>query len=420
MLDTDSFQILLERLFSEIPNKSELQKKAWQVFQKLGLPTKKQEDFQKIPLAKLYEKNQLSFSRGCQSGDYFDKILPGFSEKNLFLQDGNFQSSSLKSLPEEVVVLPLEKARDPYGFFLQSEWKKKVLREKDPFTFLNEAFGSQGVFLYFPDNLGKLSLQVIHLFTQPCFSSPKLQLMVGKNTEVTLYEAFHFAKEAQNFFCNASLEVHLQSAAKVDHKKIVASSSGKILSHISAHLEEQSDFSSFALNDSSSLLKNRYSLYLTKENANVSLEGLSLVAEKDFSETQVEMHHQSPNTTSHQNFKTAIKDQGTFSFNGLIQIESAAQKTNAYQLVKSLLMGEKAVSFAKPQLKIFADDVKASHGATIGKLSKDELFYLQTRGIAKEKAAYLLTLAFMQELKSKAGLYSPNFDQILQKWICDR
>jgi Fe-S cluster assembly protein SufD len=160
-----------------------------------------------------------------------------------------------------------------------------------------------------------------------------------------------------------------------------------------------------------------FCVQLQGERAEAALNGLSLLTGSRQTHTHVLMKHEAPHTRSSQLFKTILADTSRFSFSGKIYVCREAQKTEAYQSNHNLLLSPHALAYSKPNLEIFADDVKASHGATVSKLKEDHLFYLKTRGLPMEIAKKLLVIAFGQEIIHK--VVYPDFTQQMQKQIED-
>ena len=158
--------------------------------------------------------------------------------------------------------------------------------------------------------------------------------------------------------------------------------------------EEQSHASVHTFSFGGTLTRNNLNFYHHGEYLESTLKGLSILEGQQHTDHYTLVNHAHPNCESHQDYKSIVNGVATNVFNGKIMVEQIAQKTNAYQQNDNILLSEKATVYTKPQLEIFADDVKCSHGCTVGSLSPDSLFYLQTRGIGKKEAAALLTYAF--------------------------
>lgn len=141
-------------------------------------------------------------------------------------------------------------------------------------------------------------------------------------------------------------------------------------------------------------MRNNLNFYQEGEHLESTLKGVTILGGKQHVDHYTLVNHAEPNCESHQDYKSIVADQSTNVFNGKIMVEKIAQKTNAYQQNDNILLSDKATIYTKPQLEIFADDVKCSHGCTIGELDADALFYLQTRGIPKKEGEALLTFAF--------------------------
>lgn len=407
---------------SSSSHKTGLQEQAWKKFLELGLPHTKQEDFRQIPLADLYEWVAKDFSASIPSPPrLFPYILPGFEKRLLVFIDGRFCKalSSLSDLPSSVVLAPLKEVGSTYGLFLQNQWIQRATLDSDPFTFLNEAFSEEGVFLDFPEKSFFPSLQILQIITQPTWSFPSLRLFLGKASQLKIYCRMVCLPENISFFSNSFFQFYLASQARLHLYTDLNVSQGISFHSWEGHLQKGAHLSSFQLSEGEKLQRNRYQIFLEEEGAEASLKGVGMIHSFHKMHTQIQMHHRAPHTTSQQTFKTAIQ-KGSSSFDGMIRVEPIAQKTQAYQLSKNLLLEEKSSAYVKPKLEILADDVKASHGATICKPSVEDLFYLQSRGISLTQAMHLLTQAFLREQIKDLGALESIFLAKMHSFIGER
>ena len=209
------------------------------------------------------------------------------------------------------------------------------------------------------------------------------------------------------YFTNAVIEIILEENAKLKSDKTQNESKSAIqMYNLRAKLERSSKFELNLFSFGAQSSRNDIRVDINGEGADAIVNGLYVTGEKRKSHNLIVINHNVPNCTSNQLFKGLLYDEARAEFNGTVNVKEEAQQTYAEQLNRNLLLSDKATIDTRPQLNIFADDVKCSHGATIGQLEEDELFYLESRGIAKDEATTLLTYSFCEELIQKVKLES--------------
>lgn len=353
-------------------------KKGWDRFEAIGLPRAKQEAFQ-------YVTKKWQFPKLATR-----KTVWKEPTKGVVFVDGFFEES-LSQVPKPIVCLPLEAALRSYGLFLQSRYTTLMGHETDPFAALNGAFQGRGVFLYVPPKC-KAALHLSQIYTCNEWASPRVHLYLGKDAELTLTQD---SQSTSAFFSNSALDLVLESGSKLT---VVDESQGDFQT-IRATLKRDSQLKVVLLGKK---LRTSFRAELSEENAEAAIYGLSRLEGEQESHVHALVEHIAPHTRSRQHFKTVLKDRSRFSFEGKIYVKPEAQKTEAYQLNNSLLLSDEAVCNAKPNLEIFADDVKASHGATVGQLDEEALFYLRSRGLGLEAAREWLIQGFCKEILDHA------------------
>lgn len=360
-------------------------KKAWDRFQEIGLPKHKQEAFQYLPLQKI------AFPPIAETNESFSaKAAPN----TLIFVDGHFQPS-LSHIPSGLICLPLETAMRTFALFLQNRLSKALKEETDPFALLNAAFGS-GAFLYAPPNT-RQTVQVIHYTTSEKTVLPRLQIYLGKGSSLELIQTSSFDGDALHSI--ASIDAVLDEAAHftlLDAQK--CPQNGLSFQAIRATLKRDSKFESRFFTRGSAVWRTSLKVLLAEENSEALLQGLWQLDQERQAHVHALVEHAAPHTRSRQHFKGVLRGKSRSSFEGKIFVRPVAQKTEAYQLNNNLLLSDEAAANAKPNLEIFADDVKASHGATVAQLDEESLFYLSSRGLAKEEAREWLVKGFCEEL----------------------
>ena len=269
------------------------------------------------------------------------------------------------------------------------------------FTALNTAFAQDGAFVLIPDRLVLESpLQLIFLSTgdAPFMSSPRTLVLAGERSESRIVETYVGAP-GQVYFTNAVTEIAVGEHAIVDHYKV--QEEGAEAFHIAAlhvHAGRSATFSSHAFSLGSRLSRNDIFIALDGEGAECTLNGLYLADGDRLVDTHTTIDHAKPHCPSHEVYKGILGGRARAVFNGKIIVRPDAQKTDAKQTNRALLLTDDATINTKPQLEIFADDVKCTHGAAIGQIDEDALFYLRTRGLTFAEARDMLIHAFAGEI----------------------
>lgn len=381
-----------------------VRQKAWDHFVKLGLPLKKWEAFQYFPLSLFYDevfKKPVKVLAGAETFPVSE-----YKGTNLVFLNGEFSKelSDTSSLPKQVVVLPLADAYQTYGSFLHSRLDKTLKTERNPFVSLNLALETKGVFIFVPPKTtidGPIHFMHIISSERKEMFSPRVQIFVGKGSHVKWISTTQCLNET-GYWLNGVMDVALEEGSSFEATGLIDSKEkGWHFDSFRATLKRDSRLELLGFTSGGRAVRQDLHVQLQGENAAAKLQGVSLLKDQSQAHTHVFMGHESPHTQSSQLFKSILNDNAKSSFEGKIFVEKEAQKTEAYQSNHNLLLGHHAIAYSKPNLEIFADDVKASHGATISKLKEDQLFYLKTRGLSNDAAKELLILAFSQEITNQ-------------------
>lgn len=337
--------------------------RAWALFQEKGLPTKEEEAFRYLPLTHLYATSPEEQSSSILAGQVSDP---------------------------RVQLLSLATAQRTYSSFLQSRCQTFLREEKDPFALLSFATSEEGLFLYVPPGVVLEETLSIRLEGSSLF-----YCYLGKGAKISL------SLELKGEFSLAYADCTLDEGASLS--MVTKREGARHVDSLRVSLKKEAFFTSTALSKGGECLRESTVVRLLGEGAHAEVKGLDLVSGDKNAHHWVCMEHIAPHTTSRQHFKAVLRGRGKMSAEGKIYVEPIAQKTEAYQLINGLLLDEGTIFYAKPNLEIFADDVKASHGATIGQLSESERFYLQTRGLPKKEAEELLLAGFCDEILAPIG-----------------
>ncbi|HSX13273.1 MAG TPA: Fe-S cluster assembly protein SufD [Chlamydiales bacterium] len=293
-----------------------------------------------------------------------------------------FLSLQESHIPDSIVCLPMDEAMRTYGVFLQNY----MARTQNPLA-------DQGVFIYIPPKV-EVRLSIVHELTQNELASPRILFSLGKNAQLELQQNW----DLQGHSVNAHIDAVLDAGSRMVLKNVQKETDGKLIHNLRASLKRDAHLTFRLYNEGS--LHSRYSVkvQLLEENSEALLQGLICLDNAAHSHVYTTVEHLAPHTQSRQHFKALLKGKSQTNFEGKIFVHSDAQKTQGYQLCNNLLLSDQATVNVKPNLEIFADDVKASHGATLGQLDEEALFYLTSRGISLDDAKQYLIRGFVQEL----------------------
>jgi Fe-S cluster assembly protein SufD len=404
----DEFKIFLNGLFSKLPSNSlfyKTQYKAWDHFQSLGLPNRKSEVFRYVPLRKLFEKKYFVENAAQVDSRAIEKaILPECLESCIVMVNGRYceELSNRKALPASVIISSLEDAMGVYGAFLNNHFTKTIKDEQDPFVSLNTAIQKDGVFIYVPPKIVlQVPVQILHVINseEPPILNPRIQVFVSSHSSIEIVSSQEVISRP-HYFVNFVADFAIEENAHTRYNQVLVNTprGSWHFDATRALVKKNSTFHAFAVTDGNTTVRTDYKVSLIGENAESSLNGLWMLQDKNEFHTHVLMDHQAPMCRSRQLFKGVLDDFSKSSFEGKILVRQAAQKTDAFQLNSNLSLNDFTNAYSKPNLEIFADDVKASHGATFGQIDKEQLFCLKSRGIDDLEAKNLLVFGFCKEM----------------------
>jgi Fe-S cluster assembly protein SufD len=301
-----------------------------------------------------------------------------------------------------VIVASLAKALTAHRELVEPYLGHHARPENSAFTALNTAFLHDGAFVYVPQ--GKVVEQPIYLVflttpsSDPTMTHPRNLIVAGPTSQVTLVESYAGATDAV-YLTNAVTEVIAGESAVIDHYKLQEESLESFhVSTLQLYQEQASNFSSHAVTFGGSLVRNDVNALLDAEGCECTLNGLYMGRDEQLIDNHTRIDHAKPHCASHELYKGILDKKAKGVFNGKIYVHQDAQKTDAKQTNQTLLLSDDATINTKPQLEIFADDVKCTHGATVGQLDAEAIYYLRTRGIGLREARRILTFAFANDI----------------------
>lgn len=269
---------------------------------------------------------------------------------------------------------------------------------------LNTAFAHNGIYIYVPDGLVVDRpihiLNIAHTEEEPTVISPQKIIVAGENSKLTVIETFHhLSNSQQTYFTNTVTQFVLKRNAIVDHYRIQDEDENAFFIN-NTEIEQLRDsiYSSYVIDLGGKLVRNNLNSILKDSGTTTNFYGLYVGMKKQHIDNQTFIDHAYPNCDSNELYKGILTDKAKGVFNGKIMVRPDAQKTNAFQKNHSLVLSKTAKMNSKPQLEIYADDVKCSHGATIGQLNKEALYYMRSRGLSEKEAVSVLKQAFLTEI----------------------
>lgn len=384
--------------------------KALEKFKERGIPTKKNERYKYTDLTSVFNKEYRHYLQPKTINFDIDNIfkcdVPELDTQVILLLNGWYSSSNkpLYELPGGAIIGSIREAASQYPELVQKHYNKYTKSDEDSFTALNTAFAQDGVFFYVPKNVTlEVPVQIINLLMdeEDGMSQHRNLFIMEENSEARMVICDHTLSQ-KNFLTNSVTEVFVDKSARFDIARIQNEHNGSTqLSHLYVQQEKDSNVTTNTLSLHGGLIRNDYNVLLNGEGCNNDTVGLYLTDRGQHIDSYVHMDHAKPNCRSNQLFKGVLDDFATGAFNGRILVRQDAQKTEAYQSNNNILLTDDATMNTKPQLEIYADDVKCSHGATVGQLDEDGLFYLRSRGIHFKEARLLLMYAFAHEVIEK-------------------
>ncbi len=298
---------------------------------------------------------------------------------------------SVKTGLESVVAVDLFSAVEDarYNKLIRKYLARNAGYHNNGLTALNTAFLQSGVFLWIPKNVKlEAPLQITFVTDAPDSANfPRLLVVGEENSSATLIESFVSSSNSR-YFTNATAEIVLKDGARLEHYRIQRESNDAYhVSTTSAELGRASAYDTTSINLGAQLSRHDISVVLDHEGAETAVDGLYIVGPDQHSDTHSVIDHKQPHCNSRQLYKGILDGNGRAVFNGKVFVREGAQKTDAMQTNKNLLLSAQARVDTKPQLEIYADDVKCAHGAAVGQIDEDQLFYLQARGSVLSLAA---------------------------------
>jgi Fe-S cluster assembly protein SufD len=386
----------------------QLRRAALQKFEQLGFPTIRHEEWKYSNVTNfLKETFELGSPTTLTADDLTSLQIPSMDGNILTFVNGiyNADLSRIISPAEQVQITSFADALKSKPDLLGTYFAHYADYQESAFTALNTALASDGVVIQVPANVTVEQPILLRFITDAresnVASQPRNLILVGKNAEVTVAESFRTLGD-QASFVNIVTEIVVERDARMQYYKVQDETEKAY--HIGTTQVQQADNSHFysaTVTLNGDFVRNNLNIVLNGQHAEAYMYGLYMPNGRQHVDNHTLVDHAMPNSYSSELYKGILDDNGTGVFNGKIFVRPDAQKTNAYQSCKNVVLSPGASMNTKPQLEIYADDVKCSHGTTTGKLNDEALFYMRSRGIPKDEARTLLLYAFAQDVLSQ-------------------
>jgi Fe-S cluster assembly protein SufD len=394
---------------------SKQRQSAFNIFQESGFPSTKKENWKYTdvkPIAKNLFSN-IANGNIVINDDEIDAIL--FKELEcveLIFVNGAYSEkySNIKNLPNELTIKNMANALVDDEDFLKKHLSQYANDDSSSFTALNTAFIQDGAYINVPSDLileRPISITYISKGNSNVFAThPRNLIFMGENSKATIIENY-IGIDDTNYFTNAVTETSLSQGASLEHYKIQQESSNAFhIGNLNTSQDKDSRFESHSISIGGALVRNDINAQLNEEGAEITMNGLYMTDKAQHIDNHTRVDHFKPYTQSNQNYRGILNGKSRGVFNGKVVVHPQAQKIEAYQNNANLLLSDDAEIDTKPELEIYADDVKCNHGATIGQLDNDMLFYLRSRAVDEQTARSLLTYAFADEIINNISFQS--------------
>ena len=391
-------------------------------FQALGIPTKKHEEWKYTDIRRALPGDVSFADRGelrITRDDVASHAIPDLNARTVVVVNGVFEPS-LSDLEDlgEIVITSLREAKVTHVALLKAHFGHYAEVNDSSFVALNSAFDLDGVFLYVPDGvIVEQPIRILHAIdtdTEAIVQSRHL-FVFGNNSQARVIETHYARTGSANSFGNHVTEIVVGEDAVIDHYRVEDEGDNAAqVNTTQVYQQDRSVFSTTTFTFASGLVRNNVNVVVDGEHCESILNGLYIARGDQHVDNHTLVDHAKPGCTSSELYKGIIYDRATGVFNGKVLVRRAAQQTNAYQQSQGVVLSDDADHYSKPELEIYADDVKCSHGSTTGEIDPDALFYCRARGISFEAARSLLLYAFAHDVVRQVKL------EPLRDWLNTR
>lgn len=391
-------------VFSENGKISEIRKDALEYFTTFGFPNKKMEDWRFTNIRPIIT-NDFDFNNEKPKKIVLKNFLISNLKANILVFiNGEYseENSKIISANKNLFIGNLKNAFKTEKDFVEKYFAKYANYKTDGFTALNTSFATDGAYIHIPANCEikepVMILNILDSVKSKVIGQPRNLIIAGKNSKAYIIEEYYSIGKNDSF-SNVVTEIYMDENSNIQYYKIQNEELNSYhVGTTQVFQEKNSIFDSVTISWGGSVIRNNLNSYLNGENIECNFRGLYYITGKQHVDNHTLVDHATPNCNSNEFYKGIIDNEADGVFNGKIMVRKDAQKTNAYQMNKNILLSNDAVINSKPQLEIYADDVKCSHGATTGQIDKEQIFYLKARGIGEKEGRKLLLYAFANEI----------------------
>ena len=394
-------------------------------FEDSGFPTKKDEDWKYTSLNSILKNDFSVFPKQENSIEYNDVkkyFIHDIDTYKIVFIDGKYSSHLSQTTHDgmDICLMSSALSKPKYRILIENYFNK--IAEKNSLTSLNTAFSNEGAYIHIPKNkMVAKPIQIIHFSTgneSAIMLQPRNLIVVDENSHLQIIER-HQSLTANPVLTNSVTELFVNKRAIVDYYKVQNDDlSASLIDNTFIKQKQESICTVHTFSFGGKLTRNNLHFYQQGERIDSTLKGITIIGDKQHVDHNTLVHHAEPNCESHQDYKGVFGENSTGVFNGKIVVDKKAQKTNAFQSNKNILISDKASINTKPQLEIFADDVKCSHGCTIGQLDENAMFYMRSRGIPEKEAKALLMYAFSNNVLNSVKI--PEIKQRITNIIANK
>jgi len=394
-------------------------------FEEKGFPSKKEEAWKYTSLNSILKHDYSVFPNQENALEYRDVkkyFLHDIDTYKIVFIDGKYSSHLSQTTHDgmDVCLMSAALSKPKYRLIIENYFNK--VATDDSLSNLNTAFSSEGAYIHIPKNkLVEKPIQIIHFSTgneSALMLQPRNLIVVDENSHVQIIER-HQSLTENLVLTNSVTEIFANKRAIVDYYKVQNDNEfASLVDNTFINQKQESHCSVHTFSFGGKLTRNNLNFFQNGERIDSTLKGITIIEDKQHVDHNTLVHHIEPNCESHQDYKGIFGDRSTGVFNGKVVVEKEAQKTNAFQANNNILVSDKSTINTKPQLEIFADDVKCSHGCTIGQLDESALFYLRTRGIPEKEARALLMYAFANNVLESVKI--PELKGRIKKLIANK
>lgn len=363
-----------------------------------GLPSRKNEEYKYTNLSKILERNFSEFNGNSDSNTNLKGLIPTLTENQLVFVNGVLSEElSNYDLPKGISIESLENSKHAIG--------EKIDASTDEYLLLNTSNLKTGVAISIDKSaIIENPVVLIHITDSSknqAVSHPRVYINAEENSQATIVELFIGLGDALSF-TNAVTEINCSTKSNTTYIKIGNENTNQLhVGNTQVHVANDTVFNSVTVNFGGKMVRNNLHISINGSHSEAHLDGLYVTDNKEHVDNHTVVDHKVPNCESHELYKGIMSGSSKGIFNGKIFVRPDAQVTNAFQSNKNILLSDDATINTKPQLEIWADDVKCSHGCTTGKLDKEQLFYLRSRGIGEQSAKLMLLDAYANEVIEK-------------------